>query len=56
MTEISVCIVDDNSDLRNALEEIVEMSEGYRCVGTIGTAEEAISQIQIGRASCRERV
>jgi DNA-binding NarL/FixJ family response regulator len=45
MTEISVCIVDDNSDLRNALEEIVEMSEGYRCVGTIGTAEEAISQI-----------
>src|SRR6476620_9246003 len=45
MTEISVCIVDDNSDLRNALEEIVEMSEGYRCIGTIGTAEEAISQI-----------
>jgi DNA-binding NarL/FixJ family response regulator len=49
MTEISVCIVDDNSDLRNALEEIVEMSEGYRCVGTIGTAEEAISQIPILR-------
>ena len=47
MNEISVCIVDDNSDLRNALEEIVEMSEGYRCVGTIGTAEEAISQIPI---------
>jgi DNA-binding NarL/FixJ family response regulator len=49
MTEISVCIVDDNSDLRNALEEIDEMSEGYRCVGTIGTAEEAISQIPILR-------
>lgn len=45
MNEISVCIVDDNSDLRNALEEIVEMSEGYRCIGTIGTAEEAIRQI-----------
>jgi len=45
MNEISVCIVDDNSDLRNALEEIVEMSEGYKCIGTIGTAEEAISQI-----------
>lgn len=45
MNEISVCIVDDNSDLRNALEEIVEMSEGYKCIGTIGTAEEAINQI-----------
>jgi DNA-binding NarL/FixJ family response regulator len=45
MNEISVCIVDDNSDLRNALEEIVEMSEGYKCIGTIGTAEEAISLI-----------
>jgi DNA-binding NarL/FixJ family response regulator len=47
MNEISVCIVDDNSDLRNALEEIVEMSEGYKCIGTIGTAEEAISQIPL---------
>jgi DNA-binding NarL/FixJ family response regulator len=47
MNEISVCIVDDNSDLRNALEEIVEMSEGYRCIGTIGTAEEAVRQIPL---------
>jgi DNA-binding NarL/FixJ family response regulator len=47
MNEISVCIVDDNSDLRNALEEIVEMSEGYRCVGTIGTADEAVRQIPL---------
>lgn len=49
MNEISVCIVDDNSDLRNALEEIVGMSEGYKCIGTIGTAEEAIQQIPILR-------
>lgn len=49
MNEISVCIVDDNSDLRNALEEIVGMSDGYKCIGTIGTAEEAISQIPILR-------
>lgn len=49
MNEISVCIVDDNSDLRNALEEIVGMSEGYKCIGTIGTAEEAITQIPILR-------
>jgi hypothetical protein len=47
MKEISVCIVDDNRDLRNALEEIISMSEGFRCVGTIGTPQEAISQIPI---------
>lgn len=45
MKDISVCIVDDNRDLRNALEEIISMSEGYECVGTIGTAEEAIRTI-----------
>lgn len=47
MKEISVCIVDDNSDLRNALEEIVSMSDQCICVGTIGTAEEAIRQIPL---------
>ena len=45
MKKISVCVVDDNRDLRNALEEIIDMSEGFECVGTIGTAQEAISQI-----------
>lgn len=49
MKEISVCIVDDNSDLRSALEEIVNMSEECRCVGTIGTAEEAIRRIPLIR-------
>jgi len=47
MRDISVCIVDDNRELRNALEEIVNMPEGYTCVGTIGTAEEAILQIPL---------
>ena len=47
MKEISVCIVDDNRDLRNALEEIIGMSEGFRCVGTIGTPQEAIAQIPV---------
>ena len=46
MKEISVCIVDDNRDLRNALEEIISMSEGYECVATIGTAEEAIRVVK----------
>jgi DNA-binding NarL/FixJ family response regulator len=47
MKQISVCIVDDNSDLRNALEEIITMSQGYTCLATFGTAEEAISQIPV---------
>ena len=47
MKEISVCIVDDNKDLRNALEEIISMSEGFKCIGTIGTPQEAIAQIPI---------
>ena len=47
MKDISVCIVDDNRDLRNALEEIISMSEGFKCLGTIGTAQEAIAQIPI---------
>ena len=47
MKEIAVCIVDDNRDLRNALEEIIDMSDGFKCVGTIGTAQEAIAQIPV---------
>jgi DNA-binding NarL/FixJ family response regulator len=49
MKQISVCIVDDNKELRNALEEIISMSDGYKCTGTIGTAEDAINQIPILR-------
>lgn len=45
MRAISVCIVDDNRELRNALEEIITMSEGYICTGTFGTAEDAIRQL-----------
>jgi len=41
MNDISVCIVDDNNELRSALEEIISMSDGYKCVGTMSTAEEA---------------
>jgi len=49
MKQISVCIVDDNKELRNALEEIISMSDGYKCMGTIGTAEDAVHQIPILR-------
>lgn len=47
MKNISVCIVDDNRELRNALEEIISMSDGYKCVGTLATAEDAIRQIPL---------
>ena len=47
MKEISVCIVDDNKELRNALEEIISMADGYKCIGTIGTPEEALWQIPL---------
>lgn len=41
MNDISVCIVDDNNELRAALEEIISMSDGYKCVGAMSTADEA---------------
>ena len=47
MKEITVCIVDDNKDLRNALEEIISMSEGYRCLATLNTVPEAIRKLPI---------
>ena len=47
MKQISVCVVDDNRELRNALEEILSMSQDYRCIGTISTAEDAVAQIPL---------
>src|SRR5947207_833954 len=47
MNEISVCIVDDNNELRAALEEIVSMSDGYKCVGTMNTADDAIRKLPL---------
>jgi DNA-binding NarL/FixJ family response regulator len=47
MNDISVCIVDDNNELRAALEEIISMSDGYKCAGTMSTAEEAIRKLPL---------
>jgi DNA-binding NarL/FixJ family response regulator len=47
MNEISVCIVDDNNELRTTLEEIVSMSDGYKCVGTMSTADDAIRKLPL---------
>ena len=45
MVQINVCIVDDNPDLRSALEEIISMAEGFRCIGTMSHAKEAIQKL-----------
>lgn len=45
MKEISVCIVDDNKALRSALEEIIGMSQGFKCLGSMGSAEEAMQKL-----------
>ena len=47
MKEISVCVVDDNRDLRIALEEIITMSDGFKCIGIMSSAEDAVNQIPI---------
>jgi len=47
MKEISVCIVDDNHELRMALKEIITMAEGCKCIGVMSNAEEAISQLPL---------
>jgi len=45
MKEISVCIVDDSKELRDALREIISMAPGFTCTGSLGSAEEAITKI-----------
>ena len=42
---ISVCIVDDNKDIRSALEQIILMAEGYTLAGSFSDAEEAFMKI-----------
>jgi DNA-binding NarL/FixJ family response regulator len=44
---INVCIVDDNKDIRSALEEIVSMSDGYNLSGSFSTAEDAVQKIPL---------
>jgi DNA-binding NarL/FixJ family response regulator len=44
---ISVCIVDDNQDIRSALEQIIQMSENCLLLGSFATAEDAIQKIPV---------
>jgi DNA-binding NarL/FixJ family response regulator len=41
----TVCIVEDNKDIRLALEEIITMYDGYRLLGGFRNAEEALAGI-----------
>jgi DNA-binding NarL/FixJ family response regulator len=43
----TVCIVDDNLDIRTALEEIVLMSDEHRLLGSFASAADAIQKIPI---------
>lgn len=44
---ISVAIVEDNNDIRQALEQIIKMSDGYSLAGTCINGEEALLQIPL---------
>jgi DNA-binding NarL/FixJ family response regulator len=46
---ISVCIVDDNKDIRSALEQIIMMAEGYTLAGSFADAEEALLKIPLAK-------
>ena len=45
MDTISVCIVEDNDDIRQSLEQIIMMADGYELSGSFISAESAISGI-----------
>lgn len=44
---ISVCIVDDNKDIRSALEQIILMADGYELAGSFSGVEEALQGIPL---------
>lgn len=44
---IAVCIVDDNKDIRSALEQIIQMSDHCLLIGSFATAEEALKNIPV---------
>lgn len=45
MKHITVCIVDDNPDLCNSLKDLINLSEGCRCIGTFQNTELAVCNI-----------
>lgn len=47
MGKISVCIVEDVTDIRQALEQIIELSDNCTLAGSFATGEEAMVKIPI---------
>ncbi|MEO6549738.1 MAG: response regulator transcription factor [Ferruginibacter sp.] len=45
--DIFVAIVEDNNDIRNALEQIIDMADGYTLAGSCVNGEEAIVHIPL---------
>lgn len=45
--DIKVCIVDDNHEIRSALEQIIIMSDNFELAGSFSNADEAITHIPI---------
>ena len=45
--DISVCIVDDNNDIRSALEEIIRLADGYKLLASFSSGEEALKKIPV---------
>ena len=45
--ETTVCIVDDNKDIRTALEQIIDMSEGYKLLAALENAEDALQMLPV---------
>jgi DNA-binding NarL/FixJ family response regulator len=43
--DITVAIVEDNSDIRHALEQIIETADGYQLVGSCINGEEALRKL-----------
>ncbi len=44
---ITVCIVDDNKDIRSALEQIIAMDENYLLLGSFSGASESFQKIPL---------
>ncbi|MBP6686816.1 MAG: response regulator transcription factor [Lacibacter sp.] len=49
MNKISVCIVEDVTDIRQALEQIIELSENCRLAASFSSGEEALVKIPLIR-------
>jgi len=45
--DIKVCIVDDNNDIRSALEEIIRLADGYKLLASFSSGEEALKKIPV---------